>query len=134
LEENPKYAKLDKAIGEQGFKLLLLVRLSPIFPFALSNYVYGASSISYPAYFWGTLLGFIPGSIAYVYTGMVGEGAQPWYMYAAGFGILLAFLKLLTDVASGIVGAIDDEEDQSTVPINESQRQLRAILKKYNLH
>jgi SNARE associated Golgi protein len=39
LLENPKFAKVDRAIGEQGFQLLLLVRLSPIFPFALSNYL-----------------------------------------------------------------------------------------------
>lgn len=121
LDENPRFSKLDKAIGEQGFKLLLLVRLSPIFPFALSNYVYGASSIGFPAYFWGTLVGFTPGTIAYVYTGMVGkelmlggDGAQPWYMYAAGFAVLSAFLKLLTDVASGIVESIDDDQPTSS--------------------
>lgn len=115
LSENPKFAKLDRAIGEQGFKLLVLVRLTPIFPFSISNYVYGASSINFPAYFWGTLLGFTPGTIAYVYTGMVGkelllgDSGQPWYIYTAGLGALLIFLKLVTDVATGIVEAIDDD-------------------------
>lgn len=66
LEEYPKFSKLDKAIGKEGFKLMLVLRLSPIFPFALSNYLYGASSINFPAFFWGTLLGFAPGTIAYV--------------------------------------------------------------------
>jgi len=119
LEQKPEFAKIDKAIGREGFKLLLLVRLSPIFPFALSNYLYGASSIDFASYFWGTVLGFAPGTIAYVYTGMVGqaltlggEGAQqPWYVYAAGFGALLTFLKLVTDVATEIVNAIDDDDD-----------------------
>jgi uncharacterized membrane protein YdjX (TVP38/TMEM64 family) len=116
LQENPKFAKLDKAIGKEGFKLLLLVRLSPIFPFALSNYVYGASSIDFASYFWGTLLGFAPGTVAYVYTGMVGKaltlgggGSEPWYVYAGGFTLLAVFLKLATDVASEIVEAIDNE-------------------------
>jgi len=114
LEEKPELAKIDRAIGTEGFRLLLLVRLSPIFPFALSNYVYGASSIDFTSYFFGTLLGFTPGTIAYVYTGMVGqaltlgEGAQPWYVYAGGFAILLGFLKLVSDVASDIVNAIED--------------------------
>ena len=121
LQEKPELAKVDKAIGQEGFKLLLLVRLSPIFPFALSNYVYGASSIDFPSYFWGTLLGFAPGTFAYVYTGMVGqaltvgEGSQPWYVYAGGFAVLLTFLKLVTDVASEIVNAIGDEEEASQV-------------------
>lgn len=115
LEENPKLRKLDKAIGEQGFKLLCLVRLSPIFPFALSNYVYGASSINFSSFLWGTLIGFTPGTIGYVYTGMVGNeimfgnGSQPWYVYGGGLVVLLGLLKLVTDVASGIVEAIDDD-------------------------
>lgn len=122
LEDNPKFKKIDKAIGKEGFKLLLLVRLSPLFPFALSNYLYGASSIDFASYFWGTLLGFTPGTIAYVYTGMVGkalslgEGSQPWYLYAGGLGLLLAFLKLVTDVASKIVEAVEDE-DETQVPL-----------------
>ena len=117
LEENPDFAKIDRAIGKEGFRLLLLVRLSPIFPFALSNYLYGASSIDFVSYFFGTLLGFTPGTIAYIYTGMVGqaltlggEGTQPWYVYAGVFAVLLTFLKLVTDVASNIVNAIDEEE------------------------
>ena len=122
LQENPKIAKLDKAVGEQGFKLLVLLRLSPIFPFALSNYLYGASAISFQDYFWATLLGFTPGTIGYVYTGMVGkelmfgDGGQPWYLYASGFAVLGVFLKLVTDVAGGIVEAIDDDnEDDQTL-------------------
>jgi uncharacterized membrane protein YdjX (TVP38/TMEM64 family) len=116
LEENTKFAKIDKAIAKEGFKLLLLVRLSPIFPFALSNYLYGASAIDFGSYFWGTLLGFTPGTVAYVYTGMVGKAltlgeGEPWYVYAGGFGLLLAFLKIVTDVATNIVDAIDDDDD-----------------------
>lgn len=116
LEENEKFAKIDKAIAKEGFKLLFLVRLSPIFPFALSNYLYGASAIDFGAYFWGTLLGFAPGTVAYVYTGMVGKAltlgqGEPWYVYAGGFSLLLAFLKIVTDVATGIVDAIEDDDD-----------------------
>jgi uncharacterized membrane protein YdjX (TVP38/TMEM64 family) len=123
LQENPKFAKLDRAIGEQGFQLLLLVRLSPIFPFALSNYLYGASSISFAPYFFGTLLGFTPGTIAYVYTGMVGkaltlgggDGAtQPWYIYAGGLAVLTGLLSLVSQVASDIIESMDDEVDDST--------------------
>jgi uncharacterized membrane protein YdjX (TVP38/TMEM64 family) len=117
LQENPKFAKLDQAIGEQGFQLLLLVRLSPIFPFAISNYLYGASSISFWPYFFGTLLGFAPGTLAYVYTGMVGkaltlgggDGAtQPWYVYAGGLAVLAGLLSLVSQVASNIIESLED--------------------------
>lgn len=115
LDENPKFAKIDRAIGREGFKLLLLLRMTPIFPFAMSNYVYGASSISFVPYFFGTALGFLPGTIGYVYTGMVGkaltlgDGDQPWYVYGLGLGALIVILKLITDVAARIVEAVEDE-------------------------
>ncbi|CAB9497874.1 transmembrane protein 41A [Seminavis robusta] len=117
LEENPQMKKLDNAIGSEGFKLLVLVRLSPIFPFSLLNYTYGASSISFPTFVTGTLLGFTPSTLGYVYTGLagkellLGEGTQPWYVYACALTVLLGFLKLVTDVATDIVGAMDEEPE-----------------------
>ncbi len=64
---------MDNAIERGGFKLMLMVSLSPLFPFALSNYLYGASSVRFVPYFLGTVLGFLPGTFAYVYAGRVGE-------------------------------------------------------------
>jgi uncharacterized membrane protein YdjX (TVP38/TMEM64 family) len=119
MKDNPKFAKMDKAVGREGFKLMLLLRLSPIFPFALSNYLYGATSIDFASFFWGTLLGFAPGTLAYVYTGVVGkaltiggDGAQPWYVYAGGAALLGGLLKLLVDVAGNIIEEMEEETDQ----------------------
>lgn len=119
ISEDPKLARLDKAIGREGFKLMLLLRLSPIFPFALSNYVYGATSIDFPSFFWGTLLGFAPGTLAYVYTGVVGkaltiggDGTQPWYVYVGGAALIGGLLKLLVDVAGNIIEEMEEGADQ----------------------
>ena len=116
LDGYPEFQKIDKAIGKEGFKLMLLLRLSPIFPFALSNYLYGASSVRFWPFFWGTLLGFTPGTMAYVYTGEVGKAltigdgsAQPWYVYLGGFAVLTGFIKILADVATGVIENLDEE-------------------------
>lgn len=119
LQDFPKFQKLDKAIGKEGFKLMLLLRLSPVFPFALSNYLYGASSINFSAFFAGTLLGFAPGTIAYVYTGYIGkalttEGAgdvYPWYVYLGGMTLFAGLLKVMADTATRIVEEIEAEDD-----------------------
>lgn len=71
LDENPKFRALDTAIAKEGFKVILLLRLSPIFPFALSNYLYGVTSVDFFEYMMGTLIGFFPGTLAYVYGGTV---------------------------------------------------------------
>lgn len=121
LVDYPKFAKLDRAIGREGFKLMLLLRLSPIFPFALSNYLYGASSINFSAFFGGTLLGFAPGTMAYVYTGYVGKAltgdggsdVYPWYVYLGGLTIFAGLLKVVADTATRVVEEIEAEEEEA---------------------
>jgi uncharacterized membrane protein YdjX (TVP38/TMEM64 family) len=121
LQDFPDFSKLDRAIGRQGFQLMLLLRLSPIFPFAVSNYLYGASSVGFWQYFWGTMLGFTPGTIAYVYSGTVGKALmdgdvpQPWYVYAGGFMLLAGLLKLIANVATNIIEELEQEEENPLV-------------------
>jgi uncharacterized membrane protein YdjX (TVP38/TMEM64 family) len=122
IQQNPRFLVLDRAIGKEGFKLMLLVRLSPIFPFALSNYLYGVTSIPFGEYFWGTLIGFAPGTFAYVYTGDVGkalltnvDSAQPWYVYAAGLTALAGVLKVVADYATGVFEEIEAEDAAETM-------------------
>jgi uncharacterized membrane protein YdjX (TVP38/TMEM64 family) len=117
LDDYPKFAKIDRAIGKEGFKLMLLLRVSPIFPFALSNYLYGASSINFSSFFWGTLLGFTPGTLAIVYAGYVGkalttEGSEsyPWFVYVGGLALFTCLLKVLADTATRIVEEMEGEE------------------------
>ena len=57
---NDRFRALDTVISREGFKIVLLLRLSPLFPFALSNYLYGLTSVPFWDYFWGTLIGCVP--------------------------------------------------------------------------
>jgi uncharacterized membrane protein YdjX (TVP38/TMEM64 family) len=60
---------LDNKIGNRGFLVILFLRLVPIFPYEGINFAAGLSKIRFWPYFWGTLLGIIPGSFAYNYLG-----------------------------------------------------------------
>jgi uncharacterized membrane protein YdjX (TVP38/TMEM64 family) len=46
ISRNPKFQAIDRAVGEQGFKIVLLTRLSPIFPFNLLNQAIDAQPTS----------------------------------------------------------------------------------------
>lgn len=62
----PKFRAVDRAVGREGFKFVLLLRLSPLLPFALSNYLYGLTSVRFTPYVLGSWLGMLPGSVAIV--------------------------------------------------------------------
>ena len=69
VEGNPKFAAIDKGVGEQGFKIVLLSRLSPVLPFILLNYAYGLTKVSFWEYVLASWIGMLPGTIMYVYFG-----------------------------------------------------------------
>lgn len=68
IEGNKKFAAIDRAVGREGLKIVLLTRLSPVFPFNLLNYAFGITGVSLKDYFIGSV-GMIPGTIMYVYIG-----------------------------------------------------------------
>ena len=74
-EANPKFAALDRAIGESGFKMVLLSRLSPAFPFVLLNYLLGLAKVRTGAYVLANLLGMLPGTFLYTYLGVAAREA-----------------------------------------------------------
>ena len=63
---NEKFAAVDNAVGREGLKIVLLTRLSPVFPFNLLNYAYGVTGVSLKDYILGTI-GILPGTVMYVY-------------------------------------------------------------------
>jgi len=68
IEGNQKFAAIDKAVAREGFKIVLLTRLSPVFPFNLLNYAFGITGVSLKDYVLGSI-GMIPGTVMYVYIG-----------------------------------------------------------------
>lgn len=72
----PKFAAIDTAVAKEGFKIVFLTRLSPLFPFNLLNYAFGITQVSLKDYVLGSV-GMIPGTILYVYIGsLIGSVAQ----------------------------------------------------------
>jgi uncharacterized membrane protein YdjX (TVP38/TMEM64 family) len=77
LAGKPRLAAIDRAVGHKGFTIVLLTRLSPIFPFNVQNYAYALTGISFWKYALATWLGMIPGALMYVYIGSVfGQAAR----------------------------------------------------------
>ena len=69
IEQNPRFAAVDAAVGQNGFKVVFLLRLSPIFPFTLLNYALGLTRVRLRDFVLASFLGMLPGTFLYVYFG-----------------------------------------------------------------
>ncbi|NOY28710.1 MAG: TVP38/TMEM64 family protein [Planctomycetes bacterium] len=65
----PKFAAVDQAVQQAGFKIVLLTRLSPAFPFNVLNYLFSITKVRTRDYFFASWIGMLPGTIMYVYFG-----------------------------------------------------------------
>ncbi|WP_231940138.1 TVP38/TMEM64 family protein [Dolichospermum compactum] len=106
-----KFAIIDKAVSKEGLKIVLLTRLSPLFPFNLLNYALGVTSVSFKDYLLGSV-GMIPGTIMYVYIGylagdlaLIANKNQPsnmilhWVIQIIGFIATIAVTVYVTKIA-----------------------------------
>lgn len=69
VRSNPRFAAIDRAVARQGLRVVLLTRLSPVFPFSLLNYAFGLTAVRLRDYVLGSLVGMVPGTLMYVYLG-----------------------------------------------------------------
>jgi uncharacterized membrane protein YdjX (TVP38/TMEM64 family) len=112
MERNPRFKAIDEAIGEGGFKIVLLLRLSPVFPFNLLNYSLGLTRVSLRDYLLASFIGMLPGTFLYVYLGSLVTNASqllsgkrpsagPWQyaLYGAGLVATLLVTLLITRMA-----------------------------------
>lgn len=137
----PKIGAIDQAIGEGGWKITALLRLSPAVPFNIQNYLYGVTSIR----FWPCILtswvAMLPGTFMYVYIGYLGgagletaaggagsAGVLQWTLRIVGFIATVAVTVYITVVARRALAArahLDSESDSGSTPQNEVDRARR---------
>lgn len=70
LAPDPRFLAIDRAISRQGRTIVLLLRLSPIFPFNLLNYALGLTRVRFLDFLIASI-GMLPGTLLYVYYGRV---------------------------------------------------------------
>jgi uncharacterized membrane protein YdjX (TVP38/TMEM64 family) len=92
VQKHPKLRAANEAISEEGWKVVLLLRLSPVLPFNVQNYAYGITDVKLRHYVPATFFGILPGTLLYVYLGAAGQAAAgdggstlKWVFFAGGF-------------------------------------------------
>jgi uncharacterized membrane protein YdjX (TVP38/TMEM64 family) len=69
IEGNARFTTIDDAVAKEGWRIVGLTRLSPIFSFNLLNYAYGLTRVSLKEYVLASWIGMMPGTVMYVYIG-----------------------------------------------------------------
>lgn len=103
------FGAIDRAIREKGWKVVALLRLSPVVPFSLSNYLYGITGVDFWPYLLASWAAMLPATVLYVYLGAAGvaalgggrEDRSPWEwaLLAAGLAATIVVTVILTRAA-----------------------------------
>jgi uncharacterized membrane protein YdjX (TVP38/TMEM64 family) len=104
---SPRFLLIDKAVADEGWKIVGLTRLSPVFPFTLLNYAFSLTAVSLREYVLASCVAMIPGTVMYVYIGWMAEAGTDdeartviqWALYGIGFVATVAATLLVTRIA-----------------------------------
>ncbi len=69
VQENERLGRLDGEVGRQGWRILVVTRLVPLFPFNLQNYAYGLTRIGLGTYVLVSAACIVPGVVVYTFAG-----------------------------------------------------------------
>jgi uncharacterized membrane protein YdjX (TVP38/TMEM64 family) len=103
--KNPKFRAIDRAIAREGAKIVVLVRLSAVFPFLFVNYAFGLTSIRLLPYVVATFLGILPLTTAFVYLGAAGAAVATQRNARAAITVAGALIALGVSIYVGRIAA-----------------------------
>ena len=107
IEGNARFAAIDKAVANEGWKIVGLTRLSPVFPFTLLNYAFGLTRVKLGHYVLASWIGMMPGTVMYVYLGSLAKAAAgertrttgEWVLYGVGLLATIVVTVFVTRIA-----------------------------------
>ncbi len=112
----PKFDAVNQAIGDEGWRVVGLLRLSPALPFSLQNWFLGLTPVAFwPAQI-ATFFGIMPGTLLYVWIGSLGGQAAAgggdtstlkYVIFGAGILATLAVTVLVTKKAKAKLAQIE---------------------------
>lgn len=102
IECDPRLESLHQAFSDEGWRIVVLLRLSPLIPYGMQNYLFSVTNIGFLPYVVATLFGVMPASALYVYIGSLGAtandegGVMKWLLIVGGL--------MATAVVAWIIG------------------------------
>ncbi|KAG0573988.1 hypothetical protein KC19_VG226700 [Ceratodon purpureus] len=145
LKDYPRFQAIAIAVRKSGFKIVLLLRLVPLLPFNVLNYLLSVTPISIATYVLATWFGVMPMTLAFVYVGTtikdiqdISHGGAHFtrarvIMLSVGFAATIVVAILVTRIAKDALRtAIEEsgsENDMGLVADDESDVRQPLIVR-----
>jgi len=84
VAKNKKFSLVSLAVEKNAWLIIFLVRLSPVLPFGLCNYLFGVTKVKFSSYWTATTAGLIPCTVAYTYLGSLMRNLTDLYAEDGG--------------------------------------------------
>ncbi|MBI5521164.1 MAG: TVP38/TMEM64 family protein [Desulfarculus sp.] len=111
--KNPLFNRIDQGVARHGWRMVMITRLVPLFPFNLQNYAYGLTGIGFATYALVSLLCMLPGTAAYCLAGgalVSGQGdIKKTLLYLALGAVCLVLVSLVPGWIKKKVAANDSD-------------------------
>lgn len=111
IAHRPLFSAIDAAVSVEGWRIVFLTRLTPLFPFAIQNFAYGITRVKFREYALASFFGMAPGTLLFVYLGnaaaaalKAGAGTRTrtpteWAFYAVGLAATVAAVTMISRMA-----------------------------------
>lgn len=120
--KDPRFGALDQAVARDGWKIVGLIRLSPVFPYTPTNLLFGMTQIPLWQFALVTWLGVFPLTILFVYAGtLIGDlaevtaepvpgGKMKWVVAGIGLVSTVVVTALVTRIVRRALGNTGPEK------------------------
>jgi uncharacterized membrane protein YdjX (TVP38/TMEM64 family) len=118
VAKRPALNAIFRAVHVDAFRVVLLTRLSPVFPYNVLNYAFGLSAVPFRTYVLASWIGMLPGTLMYSYIGSAAQSvaslvsgtarrspAQQVF-FLVGLAATIAVTAIVTRTARRALGAI----------------------------
>jgi uncharacterized membrane protein YdjX (TVP38/TMEM64 family) len=123
IKKNKSLMKIDEGVRQQGWRMLMITRFVPLFPFSLQNYVYGLTNIPFRTYALVTIPTILPGTIAFNFAAgsareVILSGGQPealkrTVLYLAIAAVFFVLVSVIAGRVKKRYGAVAGEASPS---------------------
>lgn len=131
LSGNAALAALSVAVEQEGWKIVLLSQLNPLFPTSLLNYLYGLTAIRFRTFIAWVAIGQAPGLFLYSYLGTLGQlslnlirgKSHPrlleYYLWGGGLVLSVVTMLIIGRISLRLLQQTKNKISDTQVPDNE---------------